>query len=438
MPMQVNATFLGPAATSKTCHGEPIVADAVLSQRAGPTMPEVGVLALVQHRWSNLWQPCNHVLTRLARYFQVVWMDPGHQWSDVLFHREILHVPSHSSRPGFVVYKPEFWLPDVNRVRSLGDWSFRQRLSHARRILVRAGCRKIILYVWRPQFGAALADVPHDLSCYHIDDEYSFSPVDIPIPEEELRLLSTVDHVFIHSPALLEKKGKINPHTSFAPNGVDYDAHAQPAPEPPDLADIPHPRIGYCGHLKRQMDWPLLLDLTEHHPEWFFVFVGASNAHPEITAYVEQLSRHPNVRFLGAKTVDELAKYPQHFDVCIMPYRIDDYTHYIYPLKLHEYLASGRPVVGTPIRSLQLFADVVRLAQNPEQWSSAIAEALSPAETSPQRCSARQAVAKQHDWESLVYQIAQTMAQRLGPEYSRCIARREELGDRTFAEAYVR
>ena len=82
------------------------------------------------------------------------------------------------------------------------------------------------------------------------------------------------------------------------------------------------------------------------------------------------------MHFLGASLTLELTPYPQHFQVCIMPYRIDGYTKYIYPLKLHEYLASGRPVVASRIPSLQGLEDVC-LATTREEWSSAIQQALS-------------------------------------------------------------
>lgn len=48
-----------------------------------------------------------------------------------------------------------------------------------------------------------------------------------------------------------------------------------------------------------------------------------------------------------------------------MPYRVNDYTKYIYPMKLHEYLAGGRPTVGSRIRSLEDFAGIVDLAMTP-------------------------------------------------------------------------
>ncbi len=382
-----------------------------------PLLPEVGVIAMVPYRWSKIWQPCNHVLTRLARYFHVVWVNPAHQWSDVFINRAAFSVPDHEAGPGFSVYQPEFFLPEFFKPHWLARWTLHQRLARVRRRLLGHGCRKIVLYIWRPQFANALTYTPFDVSCYHIDDEYSFSTVDIPVPEAEANLIRSVDQVFIHSPALLEKKGALNPHTTFVPNGVDFEAYSQPVPEPTDIARIPRPRIGYSGHLKKQLDWPLLLNLVASHPEWSFVFVGAPNRHPEIVAYTEQLSAKKNAYFLGSKTVQELSAYPQHFDVCLMPYRRDDYTKYIYPLKLHEYLASGRPVVGTPIPSLLPFREYVALPESPEQWSAAIAASLLPPANSPELQTLRRALAKQHDWENLVRNIALSLSQRLGPAY---------------------
>jgi len=49
-----------------------------------PLVPDVGVLALVPDRWSDLWQQRHQVLTRLARYFHVTWMNPAREWRAVL------------------------------------------------------------------------------------------------------------------------------------------------------------------------------------------------------------------------------------------------------------------------------------------------------------------------------------------------------------------
>ena len=384
-----------------------------------PLLPDIGVLAFVPDRWSRIWQPRHHVLTRLGRYFHVVLIDPVHEWRQTLTRVRSHATPDTgtSAPPGFTIYRAEAWLPRLFRPEWLADLLSRQRLERSRGILASRGCKKTVLYLWRPEFEPMLRAVPSDVSCYHIDDEYSWSEVEVPLSEGEARLIAGVDQVFIHSPALLEKKGSINPRTAFVPNGVDYQAHATAVPEPFDLASIPRPRIGYTGYLKTQLDLSLLSRLADQHPEWSFVFVGALQ-HQEIAGAIEELSRRQNVHFLGAKPVDQLATYPQHFDVCIMPYVVDGYTKFIYPLKLHEYLASGRPVVGTRIRSLEEFTDVVTLASHPDEWSAAIANALSPAANTAERRAARQAVAHEHDWEVLVARIAGTLAERLGPEFA--------------------
>ncbi|HKV62637.1 MAG TPA: glycosyltransferase [Candidatus Acidoferrum sp.] len=388
-----------------------------------PVLNDVGILALVPDQWSSRWMVRHHIMARLGRYFHMVWVNPAHHWRDS-FKAAAVPQPSDADQyPGFTEYTPERWLPDFYRPAWLAKFLLRQRLLNAIQVLRDRGCTKIILYLWRPEFEPVLRMVPFDLSCYHLEDEYSFSRVERPTDPVEAKLLSEVDRVFILSPALYEKKGKLNPHTHYLPGAVDFAAYSQSLPEPKDLAPIPHPRIGYVGSLKWQIDWNLLLKLSSEHPEWSFVLVGPPSPHPEIDAALNEMKRRSNVNFLGGKPSTEMMVYPQHFDVCIMPYGDNDYTKYIYPLKLHEYLAGGKPLVGTPIATLAPLGDVVLLPKTAEEWSPAIQKALSAAENTAERRSARQNFAKQHDWWVLVQNISETLAQQLGSEYADRLAR---------------
>jgi hypothetical protein len=148
------------------------------------------------------------------------------------------------------------------------------RLCLARFRLRRLGCKKIVLYLMRPEHAGALDLVPHDLSCYSIDDEYSFSEVEKPVDPDEARLIARVHQVFMCSEAMFRKKGSLNPHSCLVFNGVDFPAFSTPAPEPPDLAAVPHPRIGYIGVVKKQINIDLLARLAALHPTWHFVLVG--------------------------------------------------------------------------------------------------------------------------------------------------------------------
>ena len=241
-----------------------------------------------------------------------------------------------------------------------------------------------------------------------------------PISERERRLILGADQVFVlDSPGLREKKGRLNSHTAFVPNGVDFEAYATQRPEPEDLRSIPHPRMGYVGRIKRQLNYPLLAALAARRPDWSLVFVGPRVNSRDATVWVDRLSRMPNVYFLGEKSVSELPAYTHHLDVCTMCYLLDDYggAKFGYPLKLHEYLAAGRPVVATPIRTLQEFAGVIRLATTEDEWSRALEQSLSAEAQSPARARERQEVARGYDWNRLVWLIASEMCGRLGPSY---------------------
>jgi glycosyltransferase involved in cell wall biosynthesis len=389
------------------------------SSKSPAYIADVGVIGLGVEAWGGYWQPRHHVLTRLAQYFNVVWCNPARSWRKFFRHGgvEDQHVDNSAITPGLTVYNPAKWLPAIGRPRFLVDWTLKRYVREAESLLLNLGCRKIILYVWRPWYGLALDLIDYDLSCYHIDDEYTFSIVEKPIANREARLISRVDQVFIHSPALLEKKGRLNPRTAFVPNGVDYQAYASPQSEPVDLKPIPHPRIGYVGVIKHDLDLPLLIAIAERHRQWSFVFVGPQRNPGKHAALIRQLSLMPNVYFLGGKPVQALPAYVQHLDVCMLCYEVSDYTKFIYPLKMHEYLASGRPVVSAPIRSVQEFAHVIKIAHTVEDWSQALADMLVPAASSSEQAEVRRKIARQHDWDVLVNLIARTLCSQLGPAY---------------------
>jgi glycosyltransferase involved in cell wall biosynthesis len=404
------------AATALTTKDASRAGTSSMTILSAPLLPDIGVLGLGYQVWGPHWMVQQHTLKRLARYFHVVWVDPSHDWREIprKVSTRMRHARDDIADPGFHVYVPELWLPKLYRPAWLARLTFDQVVRRARRLLGRRGCQKVILSIWHPSFARALSSCSFDLTCYHIDDEFSFSEVEVALDEVERRLIATVDQVFIDSPGLMERKGAINPHTTFTANGVDYDSYATAVPPPADIASIPRPRVGYTGVLKKQLDWGLLLRLTQEHPNWSFVFVGPRSVHPEIMGPIEELARRRNVYFVGGKSAHELAAYPQHFDVCIMPYRANAYTQYIYPLKLHEYLASGRPVVGTEIRSLRDFSNVVSLVSTGEEWSAALEAALGTEANATERRAQRQAVAQRHDWRLLVREVACTMAERLG------------------------
>jgi glycosyltransferase involved in cell wall biosynthesis/predicted O-methyltransferase YrrM len=385
----------------------------------GASGERTGVIALVPDQWRGIWTTRHQVLHRLARHFDVAWVEPARPWKEFwLPHGAHRESPADGQDiapdPNCTIYDPGRWLPQVYRPAWLRDWIRRARVRRAQRILRKRGCTRIILSVWRPQFDWALDAIAADLTCYHIDDEYSFTPIDQPNDAAEVALIRRVDQVFVHSRSLLGKKGGINPHTVYMSNGVDYRSFSTPAPEPPDLAAIPHPRVGYVGVLKKQLDLSLLLQLAQRHPQWSFVGVGPVGSLGESAALFVRLRQMRNVYLLGNRPLEALPGYVQHMDVCAMPYVVDGYTKFINPIKMYEYLATGRPIVSTPIDCVMPFADVVRIASTVEQWEAELlAKGADATETATRR-----ARAAEYDWGLIADRVAAQLRDRLNQLYA--------------------
>jgi len=392
---------------------------------SAPRLGDVGITALVPDRWGGPWESRHQVLTRLARWFHVLWVDPAGSLRDLP--REFRTprptlVHDAAVPPGFEIFGRNVLIPHFHK-RVLANGTDGTRMAIARRMQTRRGVRTHVVYVWRDVFAWALDHGRHDLSVYHIDDEYTFSPTEVPLGARERRVIERAGLVVISSPGLMRRKGDLNPRTVRIPNGVDYeafvDAGARAAleEEPDDLRAIPRPRIGYTGVLKRQLDVDTLLEVARALPARSFVFVGPRRRLREDEARWDELASLTNVHMLGEKHFSELPRYVNGLDVCLLSYRKTAYTDQIYPLKLHEYFATGKPVVATPLESFEEFDGLLRLARTPQEWTSQIESALTgdPEET----VEARRRVAREHDWDRLAERIAREICNGLGGDYAR-------------------
>jgi len=127
----------------------------------------------------------------------------------------------------------------------------------------------------------------------------------------------------------------------------------------------------------------------------------------------EALTTLPNVTLTGNRQLEALPAYMQAMDVCLMCYEVMDYTNFIYPLKLNEYLATGRPVVSAAIDAVRGLEAVVTAATGVDDWEGALSAALEPSANAPAAVAARQAQAERHDWDRLAARVADQFRKRL-------------------------
>jgi glycosyltransferase involved in cell wall biosynthesis len=378
-------------------------------------MPDaVGVLALVSDDWAIAPQRRHQILTRLASYFPVAWISPAHHWRERFTRRRDAGDAESTTDAGrlFVVESANGF-PRIDHPRRLREALLRRRVSRGARWLRDRGCTKIELQIWNPEFGAAISWLPDASTSYHIDDEYSWATEPRPMSGDERRLIERVDRLYVTSSGLLESKGGINANTIFSPNGVDYAAFSEPATEPRDLTRIPHPRVGYVGVIKEQIDLDLLATLARDHASWSFVFVGpVRTVHRSLREPLARLRQLPNVHLLGERRPALLPAYLQHVDVAVLPYRRNAYTDCVNPMKLYEALAAGTPVVGSRIKTLEQFSSVAMLADTDDEWATRIRDALVGESRSEGRRAARQVVARDYDWDAITAPIADAIARR--------------------------
>ena len=193
------------------------------------------------------------------------------------------------------------------------------------------------------------------------------------------------------------------------PNAVDLAAFPRASAflaRPADIADIDRPIIGYVGNLDQRVDYNLLRRIATDHPDKVLVCIGPRNDRSYHSYDFESL---PNVRFLGAKPHDRLHHYLPFMAATIIPFVKNTLTASIYPLKLNEYLAAGKPVVTTNFsEDVRGFASVCYIANDATSFSQLINEAV--AQTDNQDLvQQRIAFARNNSWEARIASFWQTV-----------------------------
>jgi len=187
-------------------------------------------------------------------------------------------------------------------------------------------------------------------------------------------------------------------HRYFLEQAVDYERFANLPPEtPPDIAAIPRPVLGYVGAADwYTMDVPLIEHVARMRPDWHWVFIGSKSN-------VVQLSA-PNIHFLGPKPYSELPRYYRHIDVCVLPWdQKNAFTSYGSAIKVREYLATGKPVVISPLYEY-LHMPGVRIYRSIGEFIALVAEAL--ACDSPRERQTRQDAVRDCTWDIRAREVA--------------------------------
>jgi len=299
--------------------------------------------------------------------------------------------------------------PLVNRVNQtvLG--------AYIRWALKRLGWRDYLLWTYLPTSIHLLTRLRPRAVVYHCVDEHSAFPGLIDpqtVRAYDDALTRRADLVIATASSLCEERRPLNPRTFHVPNAADVDhfkrAYRESLPEPSDLAPITRPRLGIVGVHNARLDLEALRALSAADPDWRLVLIGPY-VRGELSA--QEVEVIPRVHSLGGKPREELPAYLRGLDVALIPYRLNELTRHMFPLKLFEYLAAGLPVVAAALPTLEPFRGVVYLAKSPEDYPGLVKRALE--EDSSEMREKRVELARENSWDGRVEDISRLVDETL-------------------------
>jgi len=302
-------------------------------------------------------------------------------------------------RPNLFVHSPLVLPLPYSRV---AGWINRQVMMRSITRWMRAtGFSRPVVWTFLPTPLArdVIARIDPVATVYHCVDEFASSSADARrIVGSEEALFREADLVFVTSEKLRERAARFSQRVHLFPSGVNLEAFGAAresgVPVPGDLARLPRPIAGYVGGIHQWVDQDLLAATAANLPDTTFALVGPAQVD------VSRLQACPNVHLLGQRPHAEVPAYVQGFDVGLVPYRIADYTANVYPAKMNEYLAMGKPVVATDLPEVHRFnrdhGEIIAVGKTAEGFADAIQQAVT--ETGSEARIRRIAVAERNGW----------------------------------------
>lgn len=323
----------------------------------------------------NLYAELMDILKEHSDVKGIIVFPPSIEWKAALYQRP-QHLAMAFAREGYLVFycQPEY-IPTPKGFHQLAP---RLYLAKVEMKLFANISRPIVFFYPYNRDYLSFFTEPRVIYEY-IDELEVFSR---PLPELEANhrfFLRNAELVVATADKLLEQVRSVRPDALLVPNGVDYSHFEQvwkkSAPPPADLEPVvrmKHPIVGYYGALARWFDYDLLRKVAALRPDLNFVLIGPDYDGTVHQAHLEEFS---NVFWLGKKDYALLPDYLRYFDVCMIPFVVNDITHSTSPLKLFEYMAARKPVVITPMRESMKTRGVL-VAGTPQTFSTKIDEAL--------------------------------------------------------------
>jgi UDP-galactopyranose mutase len=344
-------TRSGPSCRHAACRGGPMEQESRMQQKP--------YLIVFSHlRWGFVHQRPQHLLSRLAAHYRILFVEQP------VFAEPPARLDINAVAPDVEVIVPR------TPVEAAGfhDDQLSLLTPLLEEHLQSRGIDDYLIWFYTPMALPLMANLKPRAIVYDCMDELAaYKDAPRQMHQRECALLKMADLVLTSGPTLYEAKRRAHPNVQCLPSAVEA-AHYAPANLRLDSDEyrdverlqghIPRPRLGFFGVIDERVDLSLLIALADADPHWQIVMVG-----PVLKIDPAKLPRRPNIHWLGMQPYSRLPQLVASWDVCLMPFALNQLTRFINPTKTLEYMAAEKPVVSTSVPDVvSLYGDVVRLA----------------------------------------------------------------------------
>jgi len=277
----------------------------------------------------------------------------------------------------------------------------------------RRGLTRPILWIAIPTAVDIVGRLNERLVIYHVSDKYDANTMDhatdpAMIRQFHERAIDAADLIFYSSRKLWAEADRGREKSHLLEQAVDFDhwSGIKEIQVAQAVAQISRPRIGYFGAIEPWLvDQDLIKQAARERPKWNWIFIGNKSRGLEIETL-------PTVHFLPPVSYQALPGYAAGFDVCVLPWNTEvPFTSYGSAIKVREYLASGKPVVISPLPEYESMSDVLRIARSRDQFIELVDDALR--ETGAEASRARQDAVRNGTWDQRAEWVSDLIEKKL-------------------------
>lgn len=360
--------------------------------------------------WDWVWQRPQQFMSRFSQKHRVLFVETLPPDDNLV--SPLVQIRRFEKWPNLTLLRLQFPLWRWND----GDWVDRERrrlVKEALRGPLKGQFKNPVQWFYDPMAVAAFAGQMNEIAVvYDCMDELSkFKGAPPEIRKREAELLAIADVVFTGGRRMWESKSQHNSNCHFYGCGVDVPhfgkARAAQTIVPEEIAKLPKPVLGYFGVVDERIDYELLAKLSQANPDGSVAMVG-----PMTKVDPASLPKFKNLHWLGGRDYAQLPACCKGFDVCMMPFAINEATEYINPTKALEYMATGRPIVSSAIYDVvKNFGSVAKVANSHEEFIELCRNAAERPE--PLLIEKGLEMASANSWESIVEKMEGHIAEAL-------------------------